>query len=171
MQLKLLLSKASTRQIRGSVEVDISSLCYDSRQAQPGSLFFAVRGSQSDGHDHVADAIRRGAVAFVAERPVHDQFDEVTFIEVDEVRASLASLSAFFYHQPALKLKLAGITGTNGKTTTSYLLKHICERVVWRSGLIGTVRYESRMKCYRVHAPLRNLLIYNSACSYAGRRL
>ena len=142
MQLKLLLSRASTRQVHGSLDVEISSLCYDSRQATRGALFFAVRGARINGHDFLSDALGRGAAAVVVDRHMPDLHANATCVEVDDVRASLAELSAFFYHQPALKLKLAGVTGTNGKTTTTYLLKHICESAVWRCGLIGTVRYE-----------------------------
>ncbi len=142
MQLKLLLSKARTRQIRGSLDVEISSICHDSRRAGPGALFVAMRGNRVDGHQYVAQAIARGAAAVVVERQVPDLPATVTGIEVDDSRATLAFVAAFFHHQPALKLKVAGITGTNGKTTTAYLLKHICERAVLRCGLIGTVRYE-----------------------------
>ena len=142
MQLKLLLSKAQTTGIRGGLDVEITSLCYDSRQVQPGALFVAIRGDHSDGHDFLAEAISRGAAAVVVERGSPEVTMMVTCITVENARTSLAFLAAFFYHQPANKLKLAGVTGTNGKTTTTYLLKHICERVVWRCGLIGTVRYE-----------------------------
>ncbi len=142
MQLKLLLSKAETRLIRGSLDVEISSICYDSRQVKSGALFVAMRGSHVDGHRYVPQAIARGAAAVMVEQPVTDLPVTVTSIEVDDSRASLAFVAAFFHHQPALKLKIAGVTGTNGKTTTTYLLKHICERAVLRCGLVGTVRYE-----------------------------
>ena len=142
MQLELLLSRVQTEAVHGSLDVEVSSLCYDSRKVQQGALFFAVRGTHSDGHDHLAQAVDRGAVAVVVERATRELFDDVTTIVVSDVRASLAFLSAFFYHQPALKLRLVGVTGTNGKTTTTYLLKHICERAMMRCGLIGTVRYE-----------------------------
>ena len=142
MQLKLLLSKAKTREIRGPLDVEISTICYDSRKAKPGALFVAMRGGHVDGHDYVSQAISRGAAAVMVERPMPELPATVTSIVVDDSRAALAFLAAFFHHQPSLKLKIAGITGTNGKTTTTYLLKHICERAVMRCGLIGTVRYE-----------------------------
>lgn len=142
MQLQLLLSRSPVRQVHGPLDIEISSLCYNSRQVERGALFFAVRGHRSDGLDYVAQAIQRGAAAIVAERLPPGLPDSVTCVEVDDVRTTSAFLAAFFYHQPALKLKLAGVTGTNGKTTTTYLLKHICERAVMRCGLIGTVRYE-----------------------------
>ncbi len=142
MQLKLLLSKADTLHVRGPLEVEISSICYDSRQARAGALFVAMRGVRADGHRYVNQAVARGAVAVMIEHEVDDVPETVTRIEVSDTRTSLAFISAFFNHQPALKLKIAGVTGTNGKTTTTYLLKHICERAVLRCGLIGTVRYE-----------------------------
>lgn len=142
MQLKLLLSKANVRQIRGSQEVDIRAICHDSREVSTGALFVALRGGRSDGHDHVAQAVAKGAAAVVLEEGLHQLPAEVTGVEVPDSRAALAFLAAFFYQQPSHKLKTAGITGTNGKTTTTYLLKHICERAMLRCGLIGTVRYE-----------------------------
>ena len=142
MQLKLLLSRAQVRQVHGAPDVEISSLSYDSRQVEQGALFFALPGGRSDGFDYIAQAVDRGAAAIVAERLPADLPAEMPFVEVDDVRETLTFLASFFYHQPTLKLKLAGVTGTNGKTTTTYLLKHICERVAWRCGLIGTVRYE-----------------------------
>ncbi len=142
MQLKLLLSRLNTLHVHGPLDVEISAICYDSRQVKPGALFVAMRGNQVDGHSYVAQAVSRGAVAIMVEHPVAETPAAVTCIEVTDTRATLAFVAAFFHHQPALKLKIAGITGTNGKTTTSYLLKHICERAVLRCGLIGTVRYE-----------------------------
>ena len=142
MQLRLLLSKVSTRQIHGSPDVEITSICYDSRQAKAGSLFVALRGERVDGHQYIDQAVAHGAIAVMVERPIPDVAANVTRIEVDDTRATLPLIAAFFYHQPSRKLKVAGITGTNGKTTTTYLLKHICERAVLRCGLIGTVRYE-----------------------------
>lgn len=141
MQLRLLLSKLPTRAVRGPLDVEISSLCYDSRKITPGALFVAVRGEHVDGHQYIAKAVQKGAVAVLVEQPDVTAGD-ATVVEVEDTRIALAALAAFFYRQPALKLKLAGITGTNGKTTTSYLLKHICEKSVLRCGLIGTVRYE-----------------------------
>ena len=142
MQLKLLLSKANVRLIHGSLDVDVRSISYDSRQVTPGTLFVALRGSRVDGHDHVPQAVAAGAVAVVLEEGLYELPGGVTGVEVPDTRAALAFLAAFFYQQPSQKLKVAGVTGTNGKTTTTYLLKHICERAMLRCGLIGTVRYE-----------------------------
>ena len=89
MQLRLLLSKASTRQARGALDVEITSLCYDSRQVQPGAMFFAVRGNRRDGHDHLADAIKRGAVAVVVESSSPALPANVACVEVEDTPESL----------------------------------------------------------------------------------
>ena len=142
MQLKILLPKTSVRGVRGGQEVDVRSVCYDSRQVVEGSLFVALRGGQVDGHSYINKAILSGASAVVLEHGLDQLPANVTGVEVADARLALASLSASFHHQPSHKLKVAGITGTNGKTTTTFLLKHICDRAMLRCGLIGTVRYE-----------------------------
>lgn len=142
MQLKLLLSKAPVRRVRGSDEIDVRAICYDSRQVTPGSLFVALRGGKQDGHQHISRAVANGAVAVLVETSLDALPDGVTGVEVANTRLALAFLAAFFYQQPSHRLKVAAVTGTNGKTTTTYLLKHLCERAMLRCGLIGTVRYE-----------------------------
>jgi len=103
-------------------------------------MFVALRGEKSDGHQFIGQAIEKGASVIVAER--EGSHPRATFLVVENTRAALADLSAAFYHYPARKLKLAAVTGTNGKTTTTFLTKHICEAAGLRCGLIGTVRYE-----------------------------
>ena len=128
--------------VRGRDDVEITSICYDSRQAKPGALFVAMRGEHVDGHDYVAQAVARGAAGVVVDHEAGPVPDDVTYIEVTSTQTAMPALAGAFYHQPSLKLRLCGVTGTNGKTTTTYLLKHICERAMLRCGLIGTVRYE-----------------------------
>ena len=142
MQLQALLSKVPTRAARGPLDTEITSLCYDSRQAKPGALFVALRGEKVDGHDYLAQAVAQGAAGAVVEHDTDAVPANVACVEVTSTRAALPAIAAAFYHQPASKLRLCGVTGTNGKTTTTYLLKHICERAMLRCGLIGTVRYE-----------------------------
>ncbi len=142
MQLKVLLARVDTRATRGPTDVEITSICYDSRQVKPGSLFVALRGEHMDGHDFVGQAIARGASGVVVEHEIDGVPQDIAFIEVASTRAAMPILAGAFYHQPSLKLRLCGVTGTNGKTTTTYLLKHLCERAMLRCGLIGTVRYE-----------------------------
>src|SRR3984893_660062 len=140
MQLKTFLSAISVRQIIGPPDRAVESIAYDSRRVQRNGLFVALRGEKADGHNFIEQAIERGASVIVAER--EQKFPRATCVVVQNTRAALADLSAAFYRFPARKLKLVGITGTNGKTTTTFLIQHICEKAGLRCGLIGTVRYQ-----------------------------
>ena len=140
MQLKTLAAALPTRQVIGTVDRTVESIAYDSRRVQRNGLFVALRGEKADGHEFIDSAIEKGASVIVTER--EEQHPRVTCLVVENTRAALADLSANFYGHPAWKLKLAAVTGTNGKTTTTFLIKHICEKAGLRCGLIGTVRYE-----------------------------
>jgi UDP-N-acetylmuramoyl-L-alanyl-D-glutamate--2,6-diaminopimelate ligase len=140
MQLKTLLAAIPIRQIIGTIDRPVESIAYDSRRVQRNGMFVALRGEKSDGHNFIAQAIEKGASLIVSER--EGSHPRATFFVVEDTRAALADLSAVFYRYPARKLKLAAVTGTNGKTTTSFLIKHICDTGGLRCGLIGTVRYE-----------------------------
>ncbi len=117
-------------------DLEISSLAYDARQVSPGSLFFCVPGFTRDGHDFAADAVGRGAVALVVERPLSL---DVPQIEVASARAAMAPAAAAFYGDPTAQLRLVGITGTNGKTTTAFLIRALLEAAGQPTGLLGTV--------------------------------
>ena len=121
-------------------DVPVTGVEYDSRQVSPGCLFVALRGSQADGASFVRDALARGAVAVVAEAPVPPG-TRVPWLQVADARHGLAALSSEFYGRPSEKITLIGITGTNGKTTTSYLLASIFEAAGIRCGRIGTTGY------------------------------
>jgi len=140
MQLKTLLTAISVRQIIGQPDRAVESIAYDSRRVQRNGLFVALRGEKFDGHDFIEQAVEKGASVIVAER--EQKYPRATSVAVENTRTALADLSAAFYGYPARKLKLAGITGTNGKTTTTFLIQHICEKAGVRCGLIGTVRYQ-----------------------------
>ena len=142
MLLKALLAKTPARMVSGPVDVDITSIAYDSRKVEPGTLFVAMQGEHVDGHAYVEQAIARGAAGVVVEREINPVPAHVAHVEVINTRSAMPLLAGAFYHQPSNKLRLCGVTGTNGKTTTTYLLKHLCERAMLRCGLIGTVRYE-----------------------------
>lgn len=120
--------------------VDIRGLAYDSRQVKPGDVFIALKGLQATGADFAADAIRRGAVAVVADRPA-DPTATVPWFTVPDARAAMASLAAEFYGHPSRSMQVVGITGTNGKTTTAYLLRAVFESAGKKCGLLGTVTY------------------------------
>ena len=140
MQLKTLAGAIAVRQVIGPLDRAVESIAYDSRRVQRNGLFVALRGEKNDGHDFTGQAIEKGASVIVAER--EERNPRVTCLVVENTRSALADLAATFYGQPARRLKLAAVTGTNGKTTTTFLIKHVCEKAGLRCGLIGTVRYE-----------------------------
>ena len=116
-------------------EKEISSLCFDSREAKEGSLYFCIPGGNADGHSFAYSAVASGATAIVVERLVDLH---VTQIVVPDARKALALAAARFYGEPAKKLKLIGITGTNGKTTTTYIVESILKAAGLKTGVIGT---------------------------------
>lgn len=142
MQLSALLAKIPVCETRGPVAVEITSVCYDSRLAAPGALFVALPGEKTDGRRYARQAVESGAAAVLIEGRTAVDLPGATCVAVENARVALAWVAAAFYRSPGYRMKVAGITGTNGKTTTAYLLKHICERSMLRCGLIGTVRYE-----------------------------
>lgn len=122
----------------GDQQVKIGNICYDSRQAGPGSLFVAISGFRSDGHRFIGNAIDRGAVAVVVEKK--DTVPQgVPWLEVPNTRQALGDLAAEFYHHPGRALRMIGVTGTNGKTTTTHLISAILEAAGRPVGLIGTL--------------------------------
>ena len=116
--------------------VEIGGLAYDNRTVEPGTLFFCVPGFTRDGHDFAPDAVARGAAALVVARPVDAGVPEV---RVPDVRAAMATAAARFYGDPTAALPVVGVTGTNGKTTTAYLVRALLEAAGRRCGLLGTV--------------------------------
>jgi UDP-N-acetylmuramoyl-L-alanyl-D-glutamate--2,6-diaminopimelate ligase len=119
------------------VDVEISGLAYDNRLAGPGTLFFCVPGFTRDGHEFAADAVARGAAALVVERPLELAVPQV---RVPSVRAAMAPAAAAFYGDPTAALDVVGVTGTNGKTTTAFLVRELLEANGRRTGLLGTVK-------------------------------
>ena len=122
--------------LAGAADVDISSLCYRSDQAGPGSLFFCVPGFVRDGHDFAPDAVARGASALCVERPLDLPVAQVV---VPSVRQAMGPVAAAFYGHPSSRLLTVGITGTNGKTTSAFLAAHLLDQAGLRAGLMGTV--------------------------------
>jgi UDP-N-acetylmuramoyl-L-alanyl-D-glutamate--2,6-diaminopimelate ligase len=138
MRLDELLRGASVvNRVVGDASVEISGLAYDSRKAGPGTLFFCVPGEKVDGHDFAAQVVEAGAAALVVERelPV-----EATQVVVEDARAAMAPLAARFWGDPTAELRVVGVTGTNGKTTTAFLVREVLERAGIRTGLLGTVK-------------------------------
>jgi len=127
--------------VTGPAHCEIEGIAYDSRQVRPGWLFVALHGRHKEGAECIADAIQRGAVAVVSEQNDWKRRD-VTHIRVANARQALAEIAAAFYDAPARKLQVVGITGTNGKSTTAFMLRDIFAADGRRPGLVGTIRYE-----------------------------
>ena len=123
--------------IPGAADVEITGLAYDNRAVTPGTLFFCVVGFTRDGHEFAPDAVERGAAALVVERPLGLGVPEVL---VDDVRAAMAPVAARFHGDPTAKLDVVGITGTNGKTTTAFLVRALLEAAGHQTALLGTVK-------------------------------
>ncbi|MGD0454224.1 MAG: UDP-N-acetylmuramoyl-L-alanyl-D-glutamate--2,6-diaminopimelate ligase [Solirubrobacteraceae bacterium] len=134
MRLDALIAAEPTGEAAG---VEITGLAYDSREVAPGDLFFCVSGFRSDGHEFAPQAVSAGAAALVVERPLGLGIPEVV---VESARAAMAPAAARFYGDPARKLRVVGVTGTNGKTTTAYLVRALLEAGGEQCGLLGTVK-------------------------------
>ncbi|MTK62286.1 UDP-N-acetylmuramoyl-L-alanyl-D-glutamate--2,6-diaminopimelate ligase, partial [Turicibacter sanguinis] len=114
---------------------EIKNLVYDSRQVTKGSVFFAIKGQDSDGHQYIEDAVRNGAIAVVGEESLNPA---CLYFEVFNTKKALAIISSKFYGEPSKNMNLVGVIGTNGKTTITYLIQHVFECLGIDSGLIGT---------------------------------
>ncbi|MDH5678283.1 MAG: UDP-N-acetylmuramoyl-L-alanyl-D-glutamate--2,6-diaminopimelate ligase [Nitrospinota bacterium] len=136
-------SRVNVLKMKGAPPRQLEGICYDSRQARPGYAFVALRGTKSDGHDFVEEAMARGASTVVVEKEPPGPIPEgVTMVIVTDSRGALARLAEYYYDKPSRKLRLIGVTGTNGKTTVTYILASIIAAAGGRSGRIGTVDYD-----------------------------
>src|SRR5256714_2880934 len=140
MEIDQLIAALAPSDVLGRAPVEIADLAYDARAVGPGSLFFCVRGTRADGHEFAADAVASGAVALVVERPLEL---DVPQLIVPSARAAMAVAADEFFGHPTHELQVAGVTGTNGKTTTAFLLYAILAAAGRRPGLLGTI--ESRV--------------------------
>lgn len=145
MQLTELLNSVKVIQVTGEVQrKDVAGIYYDSRRVNKNSVFAAIKGFKTDGHRFILDAINKGAIAVILEdnQSVPDEIfnhEKIAKILVNDSRKALAEISNAFFKEPSKKLKLIGITGTNGKTTTSYYIKNILETAGNKTGLVGTI--------------------------------
>ncbi|CAN5309808.1 UDP-N-acetylmuramoyl-L-alanyl-D-glutamate--2,6-diaminopimelate ligase [soil metagenome] len=138
--LKDILYKVSLRTVKGNTNTAIQDLQIDSRKVSKGSCFIAIRGTMSDGHQFINTAIEKGAAAIVCEKLPENLQDNVTYVEVENSAVAVAFMSHNFYDEPSLKLKLVGVTGTNGKTTIATLLWKLFSALGYKCGLISTVQ-------------------------------
>jgi UDP-N-acetylmuramoyl-L-alanyl-D-glutamate--2,6-diaminopimelate ligase len=143
MKLGELLQAGDVEETQGNIERAVAGLAYDSRRVKPGFVFFAVPGTKTDGHEYIADALSRGAAALVVERPVAHRGEAAT-IRVRNVRRAMGNWAARFYDYPSRGTKVAGVTGTNGKTTVTYILESMFRAAGMATGVVGTVNYRYR---------------------------
>lgn len=138
--LSEILQVKGIAEILGRDDLMIRSLQFDSRKANPGDLFFAVKGSTSDGHDFISQAVRNGAAAVVCENLPQELPEGVTIIRVNDSRETLGEMASLFYGQPSHHLQLIGVTGTNGKTTAVTLLQQLFTELGYKTGMLSTIR-------------------------------
>ena len=136
-----LLDNVRVLEIHNSTNPIVESLTYDSRAVEQGACFFAVRGTVSDGHSYIASAIERGASAIVCESLPETLMEGISYILVEDSNVAMAHIAAAFYDHPSEELRLVGVTGTNGKTTTATLLYDMFMAMGYKAGLISTVIY------------------------------
>ncbi len=155
MKLKYLARCYGLKIRREFQELEIKGLAYNSKDVKKDYLFVAIKGYRTDGHNFIDDAIERGAGAVAVESHFKWDFDyiqkankKIPILFTKNNRIFLSKATAFFYNNPSLKLNLIGITGTNGKTTTSYLIEHILKSAGYKTGLIGTINYKIGNKRY-----------------------
>ena len=151
MKLSKLLEKLEYTVLAGNTDIEISTLVYDSRKVQKDSVFVCISGSVRDAHEFIPDVVKNGAAAVIIEKDV-TPVDGVTYIKVEDTRLALAYMSAAYFDYPAKKIKTIGITGTKGKTTTTYMVKSILESAGIKTGLIGTIE----SICGDKHTPAAN---------------
>ena len=146
MNLKELLIGLKGLKARGNIDIDITGVAFNSKEVQSGNLFIAIKGFENDGHEFIKEAINSGAVAVMIEEGCDiaklNVPNEITIIMAKDTREALAVISCNYYDNPSKKLKLIGVTGTKGKTTTTYMIKDILEKAGKKVGLIGTIETE-----------------------------
>ena len=140
MKLSDLLQKISPLETRGSLTIDINGVNMDSRLVEKGNLFVAVKGTQTDGHAFIAGAIEKGASAILVSEPIPAETPaDVTFVRVADTEDAIGKVATTFYGDPTQRLKLVGVTGTNGKTTIATVLYHLFTELGFKCGLCSTV--------------------------------
>ena len=174
MKLEQLLENVAVESVRGSVDLSITGIAHDSRQVKEGGLFVAVPGENVDGAEFIAEALSSGAVAVVSQNDLGFG-PHATHVQVEDARRALAELASAFYGDLSHKMKIVGVTGTNGKTTTTFMIRDVLRAGGFLPGLLGTVAYEvggrtipasrTTPEAPDIHAMLQQM--YESACDAA----
>lgn len=175
MKLSGILEKVEYTLLQGNADIEISDIVYDSRKATKNTLFVCMVGAVVDGHEYISKALDNGASAIVVEREVEELPEHVTVVKVESTREALAFMSAAFFGYPAEELTTIGITGTKGKTTTTYMLKSVLEQTGEKVGIIGTIgitigdRFihakNTTPESYEIHKTFREMV--DAGCKYA----
>ena len=138
MKLKELIKGLKVVEYEGDLEIEIGSIAYDSRKSREGSVFVCIEGFKVDGHKYIPQAIENGTKAFIVQKEV-EMPDGMSVVRVEDTRYALSSIADMFFGHPSEKFNLIGITGTKGKTTTTYMIKSVLEEYGQKVGLIGTI--------------------------------
>ena len=139
MLLQYLIENLTNVKINGDTNIDINKIEYNSKKITKGDIFVAINGYKEDGKRYIKEAIEKGAIAIVSQDEIEERDEGITYIQVEDVRIALAIISATYYGSPARKLKIIGITGTKGKTTTAYMIRDILNASGKKTGMIGTI--------------------------------
>lgn len=139
MKLSYLCKDINFELIKGNIDTDITSITIDSRKVKKGSLFICISGFKTDGHNYIESAYKSGASAIICEKDIDEVPSGLTVLKVDESRKALSKIALEFYDNPSSKFNLIGITGTNGKTSSTYFLESILNECSHKTGVIGTV--------------------------------
>lgn len=139
MKVEKILHDIEYKLIQGSVETEFEKIEYDSRKVSKGDAFVCVTGFKTDGHNYVESAIKSGATVIFCERELENIDESVTVIQFENTRKALAHISAEYYGRPSERMNVIGVTGTNGKTTTTFLVKSILDKIGHKTGIIGTI--------------------------------
>lgn len=140
IKLNNLLKFIRVIKVEGDTSIPVTGLAYHSQRVQPGYIFFCLKGNRADGHDYIPQAVNAGAVAVVMEK--EREVKRAVKILVPDVRVAMAAISQLYYDSPSQKLRLIGVTGTNGKTTTTHLIEVILASQNYKTGLLGTIKYK-----------------------------
>lgn len=150
MILSTLLQNIEYKLLYGGEEKEINAIAYDSRKVQKNDLFVCITGFQTDGHKYAQKAIEAGAAAILCEKEIQSDNKDVTILQTSNTRQALALLSANYYKHPCNSMNVIGVTGTNGKTTTTYLIKSVLDSIGHKVGIVGTI--ENRIGKKVLHA-------------------
>ena len=139
MLLQYLLENLTNVKVSGQTDKEINKIEYDSKKIEKNDIFVAISGYKEDGKEYIQEAIDKGAIAIVCQEDLEDKKEDITYIQVEDSRIALAVMAATYYGNPARKLKIIGVTGTKGKTTTAYMIRDIMLTTSKKIGMIGTI--------------------------------